>query len=147
MGVVNASVTCLAHSAQMSSHERILAAALQVLNPQDHNLHFQFCMDFQQQPEEDRFAEKLIFSDEVTFHVCDKVNHHNVRIWGTKYPHAMVEHINDSPKVNVFFFFFAISSCKVYRLYFFAEPIVITETCKYAMVPMTQINLERFSTY
>jgi len=43
---------------------------LQVLNPQDHNLHFHFCVDFQQRLEEDRFAEKLIFSDEVTFHVC-----------------------------------------------------------------------------
>jgi hypothetical protein len=43
---------------------------LQMLNPQDHNLHFLFCVDFQQRLEEDEFAEKLIFSDEATFHVC-----------------------------------------------------------------------------
>ena len=53
---------------------------LQALNPQDHNLHFNFCVDFQQQLEEDGFAEKLVFSDEAMFHVCvcGKVNRHNV---------------------------------------------------------------------
>jgi hypothetical protein len=30
---------------------------LQALNPQDHNLHFQFCVDFQEQLEKDGFAE------------------------------------------------------------------------------------------
>ena len=30
---------------------------------------------------EDMIAEKLVFSDEATFHVCGKVNRHNVRIW------------------------------------------------------------------
>jgi len=94
---------------------------LQVLNPQDHNLHFHFCMDIQQWLEEDRFAEKLVFSDEVTFHVCGKVNHHNVRIWGMENPHATMEHICDKPKVNVFC---TISSCKVYGPFFFAEATV-----------------------
>jgi len=68
-------------------------------------------MGFQQQLEEDRFAEKLVFSDEVTFHLCGKVNRHNVRIWSTKNPHATMEHVRDPPKVNVFC---AVSSCKVY---------------------------------
>jgi hypothetical protein len=75
---------------------------LQALNPQDHNLRFQFCVDFQQRLEEDGFAEKLVFSDEATFHVCGKVNRHNVRIWSTENPHATVEHVRDSP-MNVFF--------------------------------------------
>jgi hypothetical protein len=57
---------------------------LQALNPQDHKLRFQFSMDFQQRLEEDGFAEKLVFSDEMTFHVCGKANHHDVCIWGTK---------------------------------------------------------------
>jgi hypothetical protein len=57
---------------------------LQVLNPQDHNLCFQFCVDFQQRLEEDGFAENIVFSDEATFHVCSTVNCHNVRIWGTE---------------------------------------------------------------
>ena len=57
---------------------------LQALNSQDHNLRFHFCMDFQQRLEEGGFAEKLVFSDEATFHVCGKVNRHKVRIWSTK---------------------------------------------------------------
>ena len=58
-----------------------LLQLLQVLNPQDHNLRLHFCMDFQQLLEEDGFAEKLIFSDKATFHVCGKVNCHDVHIW------------------------------------------------------------------
>jgi hypothetical protein len=42
--------------------------------------------------EEDGYVERLIFSDEATFHVSGKVSRHNVRIWGTE---------RDSPKVNV----------------------------------------------
>ncbi|GFG35807.1 hypothetical protein Cfor_03971 [Coptotermes formosanus] len=94
---------------------------LQALNPQDHNLPFHFCVDFQQRLEEDGFAEKLAFSDEATFHACGKVNRHNVRIWGTENPHATMEHVRDSPKVNVFC---AVSSCKVYGPFFFAETAV-----------------------
>ena len=78
-------------------------------------------MDFQQRLEEDGFAEKLVFSDEAKFHVCGKVNCHNVRIWVTENPHATVEHVRDSPKVNLFC---AVSSCKVYGPFFFAEPTV-----------------------
>ena len=78
-------------------------------------------MDFQQRLEEDRFTKKLVFSDEATFHVCGKVNHYNVRIWGTENPHVTMEHVRDSPKVNVFC---AVFSCKVYGPFFFAEPTV-----------------------
>ena len=42
---------------------------LQALNPPDHSLHLHFCLDFQQRLREDGFAEKLVFSDEATFHV------------------------------------------------------------------------------
>jgi hypothetical protein len=75
---------------------------LQALNPQDQNLRLQFCVDFRQRLEEDGFAEKLVFSDEATFHVCGKVNRHNVRISDMENPHATVEHVRDSPKANVF---------------------------------------------
>ena len=64
---------------------------LQALNPQDHNFRLHFCVNFQQRLEERGFAEKLLFSDEATFHVCGQVNRHNVRIWGTENPHATVE--------------------------------------------------------
>jgi hypothetical protein len=69
---------------------------LQALNPQVQNLRFQFCMDFQQWLEEDGFAEKLLFSDEATVHVCGKVNRHKVRTWGTENPHATVEHVPEA---------------------------------------------------
>jgi hypothetical protein len=42
---------------------------LQALNRQNHNIRFQFCKDFQQWVEEDRFAENLVSGDEATFHV------------------------------------------------------------------------------
>jgi hypothetical protein len=99
---------------------------LQALNPQDHNLCLHFCMDFQQWLEEDRFAEKLVFSDEATFHVCGKVNHHSVCIWGTENPHATMEHVRDSPKLNVFC---AVSSCKAYGPVFSVEPTVTGINC------------------
>jgi hypothetical protein len=67
---------------------------LLALNPQDHNLHLHFCVDFQQWLEEDGLAGKLVFSDKATFYVCGKVNHHNVRIWGTENPHATIEHVH-----------------------------------------------------
>jgi hypothetical protein len=59
-------------------------------------------VNFQQQLEEDGFSEKLVFSDETMFHVCGKVNHQNICILSMENPHAMVEHVCDSPKVNVF---------------------------------------------
>jgi hypothetical protein len=84
---------------------------LQALNPQDQNLRFQFCVDFEQRLEEDGFAEKLVFSDDATFHVCVKANRHSVHIWGTENPHVTVEQVRDSSKLNVFL---AVSYCKVY---------------------------------
>ena len=66
--------------------------------------------------EEDGFDDRLVFSDEATFHLTDKVNKHNTRIWGTKYPHLTLEHVRDSPKVNVFC---AILKKRVYGPFFF----------------------------
>ncbi|KAJ4449693.1 hypothetical protein ANN_01097 [Periplaneta americana] len=47
------------------------------------------------------FISKIFFSDEATFHVSDKVNRHNVRIWGSQNPQAIQEHVRDSPKLNM----------------------------------------------
>jgi hypothetical protein len=71
--------------------------------------------------EEDGFMERLIFSDEVTFHISGKVNRSNIRIWGTEHPHAMIEHQRDSEKVNVFC---AVSRKKVHGPFFFNEATV-----------------------
>jgi hypothetical protein len=82
---------------------------LEALNPENYSLRFPFCVDFQQRLEEDVLAEKLVFDDKATFHVCGNVNHHNVRILGTENPRATMEHVHDSPIVNVFC---AVFSCK-----------------------------------
>jgi hypothetical protein len=41
-------------------------------------------------------------SDEATLHLSGKVKRHNTHIWGSENPHAIVEHIRDSPKIKVF---------------------------------------------
>ena len=66
--------------------------------------------------EEDGFDDRLVFSDEATFHLTGKVSKSNTRIWGTEHPHLTLEHVRDSPKVNVFY---AISKKSVYGLFFF----------------------------
>ncbi|GBM93585.1 hypothetical protein AVEN_150850-1 [Araneus ventricosus] len=50
---------------------------------------------------EDYFLNRVIFSDEATFHVRNKVNKHNCRIWGSEYHHAVQEVEMNSPKINV----------------------------------------------
>ena len=40
----------------------------------------QFCVDMQEKFEEDEFMRRLVFSDEVKFHMKDKVNKHSVCI-------------------------------------------------------------------
>jgi hypothetical protein len=68
--------------------------------------------------EKDGFVERLIFCDEATFHISGKVNRHNIRIWGTEQPHAQIEYLHDSPKVNVFC---AVSREKLHGPFFFTE--------------------------
>ena len=53
---------------------------LQALSPQDHNLRNQFCVNFQEKLHEDGFAERVIFLDEATFNVSEKMYRHNVRV-------------------------------------------------------------------
>ena len=74
----------------------------------------------QEKLEEDEFNERLVFSDETTFHTNGQVNEHNVYIWGKKNPHATIEHERDSPKVNVFC---AISKNHVHGLFFFERNV------------------------
>ncbi|KDR23348.1 hypothetical protein L798_05309 [Zootermopsis nevadensis] len=63
----------------------------------------------------DRKRNSPNFSDKATFHVYEKVNRHNVRVWGSENPHATIEHIRDSRKLNVFC---SISREKVYGPFF-----------------------------
>jgi hypothetical protein len=76
---------------------------LQELKPNDGSHRRDFCTDMLNPLEEDNlFLDKIIFSDEATFHFSGKVNRHNLIIWGSQNPHQVVEHVRDSPKVNVF---------------------------------------------
>jgi hypothetical protein len=64
---------------------------------------------------------RIIFSDEATFHLSRKVNRHNIQIWGSEKPVAVVGMECDSPKVNVFC---AASRRCVFGPFFFAEKSV-----------------------
>lgn len=94
---------------------------LQALTPDDKVKRFEFSARLQQLMEEDAFSAKLVFSDEATFFLNGEVNRHNVRIWAVENPHAFVQQIRNSPKVNVFC---AISRFKVYGPFFFCEKTV-----------------------
>ena len=56
------------------------------------------------------FAGRIVFSDEATFQVSGKINT-MLEFGGIKNPHTHIEHIQDSPEVNVFC---AISHSSVY---------------------------------
>lgn len=64
------------------------------------------------------FRKRIVFREETTFHVSGTVNKHNFRIWGSEHVHAVIEHVRDSPKVNVFA---AISIMNRYEPLVFAE--------------------------
>ena len=46
---------------------------------------------------EEGFLDRVVFSDESTFHISGKVHRHNMRIWGTENPHEMAQHGRASP--------------------------------------------------
>ena len=97
---------------------------LQHLKDTDKSARKDFCTQMQVMLEEDGFDDRLVFGDEATFHLTGKVNKHNTRIWGTEHPHAIQEHVRDSPKVNVFC---AILKKCVYRPFFSEETTVNSE--------------------
>jgi len=76
---------------------------------------------FQRIQDDGKFLDSVIFSDESTFHVIRRVNTHNCRIWGSDKPRVSLEHVRDSPKVNVFC---ALSKERVYGPIFFMESTI-----------------------
>jgi hypothetical protein len=50
----------------------------------------------------ERLSKRIICSDEATFHLSGKVNTHNIWVWRSKKPVAVVEMECNSPKVNMF---------------------------------------------
>jgi hypothetical protein len=69
-GIADASVKCLAHSAQTSSREKIPAAASAGAESPGSQSSFSHLRGFPPAARGRWFAEKLVFSDKATFHVC-----------------------------------------------------------------------------
>jgi hypothetical protein len=67
-------------------------------------------------------SKRIIFNDKGTFHLSRKVNRHNIRIWGSEKPVAVVEMECDSPKVTMFC---AVSRRRVFGPFFFADKSVM----------------------
>jgi len=76
---------------------------------------------FQRIQDDGEFLDSVIFSDESTFHVSGRVNTHNCRIWGSENLRVSLEHVRDSPKVNVFC---ALRKERVYGPFFFMETTI-----------------------
>ena len=95
---------------------------LQELKPNDGPNRKVFALEMQSRIEDDEhYLKKVMFTDEACFHVSGKVNQHNVRIWGSENPHVVIEHILDSPKVNVWC---GLLHDRLVGLFFFAEDTV-----------------------
>lgn len=118
---------------------------LQALHTGDHQKRFDFCSAMLEDMEDDNFSQRLVFSDESTFHLSGKVNRHNVRIWGSENPCVVVQHERDSPKLNVFC---AMSVNKVYGPFFFAEKTVTgisyLDMLENWLFPQVQQDLQQF---
>jgi hypothetical protein len=95
--------------------------------------------------EDDDIVNRLIFSDEATFHTNGKVNRHDCRIWGTQKPQEIIEYERDSPTVNVFC---ALSLRILYGPFFFAEGTVTGQSyldmLKLWMMPQMQEDSNDF---
>jgi hypothetical protein len=75
---------------------------------------------------DDDYLQKIIFSDEDTFHTHGVVNRHNCRIWGNENPHALMEHVRDSPKVNMWC---SIMSDRTVGPFIFHESTITSAVC------------------
>jgi hypothetical protein len=84
---------------------RLRAYKLQLLHhikPDDHRKRTDFAVGMLSHIEEnDSYLDLVLFSDESTFHVCEKVNRLNCRIGGSENPHQVIEYERDTPKLNV----------------------------------------------
>jgi hypothetical protein len=91
--------------------------------------------------QDERFLDTIIFSDESTFHVSGKVSTHKSRIWSSKNLRVFLEHVRDSPKVNVFC---ALSKERVYFRFFFMDMtitgIVYLDILQQFPIPQTKIT-------
>jgi len=68
------------------------------LKPHDHTMRFRFAEWAQERlVEDDHFYRKIVFSDEVHFHLVGYVHKQNCRIWGSENPHVVFYVIHTIP--------------------------------------------------
>jgi hypothetical protein len=72
---------------------------------------------------------KVVFSDEATFHLSGKVNPIMEIIWEPQNPYQVVEHVRDSPRVEVFC---VVSGTWLYEPLTFAEAKLCSQVPLYA---------------
>ena len=97
------------------------ALMLQRLKTSYHPQRQEFCRWFNSQVERsERFASKVIFSDEASFHLSRSVNRQNTRYWGIKNPHMILESKRFSSHLNVWI---AVSSTNMFRPCFLKKTI------------------------
>ncbi|GFV02430.1 DUF4817 domain-containing protein [Trichonephila clavipes] len=88
-------------------HKRLRLTAYKVqillaIKPDDYAKRYGFAVDMLHRLDADEhFLNRILFSDESTFHVSGMVNKHYVRFWGSEQPHAVRELQRSSEKVNV----------------------------------------------
>jgi hypothetical protein len=106
------------------------AYKLSIVNNTDKVVRKEFCMQMLNWIQYDeRFLISVIFSDERTFHVSGKVKTHNCRTWGSENPRVSLEHVHDSPKVNVF--------CALSKT---AKPFITFDKCANTSTPVSQVE-------
>jgi hypothetical protein len=91
---------------------------VQEVRPRHKELWHNFCADMLNQLEEDNFLLERTVCSGVTFHLFSKANHHNLIIWCSENTHQVLQHMQDSTKVNVFS---AAGQTQVYGPVFFAD--------------------------
>ncbi len=86
-----------------------------------------------------RFFERIIFSDECKFSLCENLNKQNCRIWGSEHPNEVYETLQNSPSITLWC---ALSRNEMIRPYFFENENVTGRTYKrmlrYFLLPMLE---------
>ena len=75
---------------------------IHALNKDESDPHLQFCETFLSCAEKDpNILDKIIWGDEVSFKLNDKVNRHNCVYWSDSNPHVTMEHELNLPGLTV----------------------------------------------
>ncbi|GBN20838.1 hypothetical protein AVEN_74934-1 [Araneus ventricosus] len=102
LGVTNATKTVWRVLRKRPKMKPYVIQLVQQLKPEDYGKRMNHATFIQESMEDETMADRLIFSDESTFHISGNVNRYNSRIWGTEKPSTVIEHECNSSKVNVF---------------------------------------------